>query len=305
MDQRFERETSSVQELSFDQLKMFLEGTALKYNTLASSLQDGDGLYNNLALLLSDQCPWQFVLVSKHYGTLRITRGSILVQMMDILETINSVNPLRIIPGTVGPIRKFPRPAIRESILNAMIHCDYSQMLPIVIEYDDEIFSIVSPGGSWLSDRWVCNGMEARNGDLATILLELDLIKLKGRGMFHIKDVYHRSGMVAAFTDNGSHFTVNLPSMTHPARNKDERRRRLKSILENKRRIDVRTASRLLQSSPYASGEALEGLVDEGFAFSMLRGGNRMYYLCDTGNKHFPIGLNDIKKQETETSSGG
>ena len=77
--------TSIIQDLSFESASDDIE-TVLGPGSFGKlPLRCRDGSFNNFALLLSDQCPWSFEILSGQYGTLHRCSGSILRQVEDVL----------------------------------------------------------------------------------------------------------------------------------------------------------------------------------------------------------------------------
>ena len=97
-------------------------------------LIDRDGLYSNLALLLSDQCS-HTIKVAVFQGTDQLIfrdrrefSGSLMKQMNEVYDFIDFRNQTRsTIEGLVRiDVRDYPEVAVREALLNLLVHRDYS-----------------------------------------------------------------------------------------------------------------------------------------------------------------------------------
>ena len=93
-----------------------------------------DGLYTNLALLLSDQCEITtkvalFQGLDKEvFRDRKEFTGSILKQLEDVYQFIELVNKTQATFSGLNRLDKkdYPEAAIREALLNSIVHRDYS-----------------------------------------------------------------------------------------------------------------------------------------------------------------------------------
>ena len=90
-----------------------------------SGIRDDSGGHTMLALVLSDQCPYGVTVLAPDGSEIRIG-GSVLSQLDDAKEVINRFNDKSVMEGSRTPVDRFPRAAIREALLNAIVHRDYS-----------------------------------------------------------------------------------------------------------------------------------------------------------------------------------
>ncbi len=156
---------------------------------------------------------------------------------------------------------EIPVPALREALINAMVHRDYvNQGRDIKVGIYDDIVNIVSPGGlpHSITMEDVFNGRsEARNRVVAHIFKELGLIEQWGSGINRIITACVEQGLqtpkiaeqndffdveiirprlitddYGQFADNKPSDTVGLPSENPPATNDYERLRTIANDYE-------------------------------------------------------------------------
>lgn len=162
---------------------------------------DRDGLYTNLALLLSDQCPHTTkvaVFQKTAQPTFRDRRefsGSIIQQMNDIYHFLDYRNQTAAKFEGLLRIdqRNYPEMALREALMNHLVHRDYSFSASSSINLYEDRLEFISVGG-------LLTGMElddvlagisfCRNQALANVFYRLELIEAYGTGMARIRDAY-------------------------------------------------------------------------------------------------------------------
>ena len=160
-----------------------------------------DGLYTNLALLLSDQCEHTLkiaVFQGKDDAVFRDRRdysGSLLAQLQESYAFLDKTVPVR---ATIDGLRRkdkrdYPLSAVREALLNAMVHRDYSFTGSTLINIYEDRIEFVSLGGlvQGLSMEAVLMGVsQSRNPQLANVFYRLQLVESYGTGIKRIKALY-------------------------------------------------------------------------------------------------------------------
>ena len=154
----FEEMRSSVQELTFAATK---NEFALRHIAFGESqmqtmkLLSPDGFFTNLGLLLSEQCP-HTIKVATFSGTdqeafmdRREFSGSLLKQMNDVYDYIDIRNQVKATFERLLRIdqRDYPEVAVREALLNALVHRDYSYRASTLISIYTDRIEFVTLGG--------------------------------------------------------------------------------------------------------------------------------------------------------------
>ena len=222
----FEDDRCLEQELTFETAKAAfkqygVEFSVEKFRALGITKNN---VFTNLALLLSDQCLHTTKIAvfndesctefrdSKEFG------GSIFKQFE------NSVNYLALCNRTVSTIKgivrtdkqDYPEEAIREALLNALVHRDYSFSGSIIINVNDSKMEFISLGGllPGLSTEDIRIGVsQPRNKKLAEIFHRLRLIESYGTGIRRIFKLYENCPIQPSIEATTNAFRIVLPNM--------------------------------------------------------------------------------------------
>lgn len=218
----FEESRSLNQELTFDTLKAEMERRNLEFGpTQMKTLKmvGADGLYNNLALLLSDQCPYSIKTAifqgcdnavfreRKEFG------GSVLKQLNDAYQFLDFYNKTRATFSGLERVdqRDYPEEAIREALLNSILHRDYLFSGSTIINMFDDHVEFNSLGGlvSGLSMEAIMMGVsQSRNPNLAAVFYRLKLVESYGTGIRKIKRLYSNAEVEPLFQTAEGAFSV-------------------------------------------------------------------------------------------------
>lgn len=232
---RFETMRCLDQELTFkDTEKEFqfrkVEFGPQQMRTL--KLVDNDNLYSNLALLLSDQNP-HTIKVAVFQGTKQLIFkdrrefcGSLMKQMNDVYEYIDFRNQTRATIEKLSRIdvRDYPVIAVREALLNLLVHRDYSFSASALISIYDDRIEFVSVGGlvpeidleDVLAGISVC-----RNQNLANVFYRLHLIEAYGTGLAKIMETYEGCSEKPVISTTKNSFKITLPNVNAKYETKD------------------------------------------------------------------------------------
>ncbi len=224
----FEDMRSMEQNLFFHAAeKMFekynVEFSAEKYRALGIT-DDSNSLYTNLALLLSDQCmhTTKVAVFGNDFNTeFRDSKeftGSVFGQLEDTFGYLMLCNKtVATFKGLERVERSdYPQEAIREALLNAIVHRDYSFSGSIIINVNDNEMEFISIGGllSGLSPDDICSGIsQPRNKKLAEVFHRLHLIESYGTGIRRIYNFYKNCAIQPRIEVTANTFKIVLPNM--------------------------------------------------------------------------------------------
>lgn len=199
---------SPRQELTFNQLKIYYEehGFKLNDNFLQNlDLLTSEGKFNYNAFLLADENNVS-VKVVKYLGTdkMELIKNQEYGYRCLITATQRILDRLEAENTTYAKIEYFGRKeqemidsaALKEAVINAIVHNDYSYgNSPIIELYSDRI-EITSAGGlpQELSQEEFLEGVTApRNKELIRIFKDIELIENIGSGVLRILDAYDKN----------------------------------------------------------------------------------------------------------------
>ena len=199
---------SPRQDLTFRQLKIHYEGNGMILNdNFAKNLNllTDDGKYNYNAYLLADENNISIKLV-KYLGTSKMELIEnqeygyccLITATQRILDRLTAENTVyaKIEYNGRREVEMIDSKALKEAVINAMVHSDYTlSTTPIIELYSDRI-EITSGGGlpQGLSQEEFLEGVTApRNKELIRVFKDVDLIENIGSGVLRILDVYDKS----------------------------------------------------------------------------------------------------------------
>ncbi len=145
------------------------------------AIRNVDNEMTNLALMLSDQCPWCTEI--RYMGEHRTTVDGPVLRQPDAVQR------------AVGMIRRsetenggFPAMEFEEVMLNAVTHRSYCDPSPVVVDIRDRFTVVTSPGGMMR----IGHGFDGRtrNPGLASIADSMGLKSARIRGIGGIIGAY-------------------------------------------------------------------------------------------------------------------
>ena len=297
----FENEISNNQDLHFSYLKDVFQSKNIefnnsKYKTL--NLINEDNYYTNLALLLADECPFT-IKCAIFEGNNKITfkdrkefSGSLIKQLEETLEYLNIVNRIsgKIIDYKRVDIRDYPEYAIRETVLNAIIHRNYNFSGSILISVFDNRIEVVSLGGlmSGITIDDILSGVsQPRNKNLANIFYRLKYVESYGTGIGRMLDIYNEFHLKPEFSISDNSFKVILPNVNYKEETKeiliDDKTQKEKIIdyLKEYGKIKRETVDKLFNVSSARSKVILSELLKEKI-IKKVGNGKNTYYILNT-----------------------
>ena len=222
----FELCRSMNQELTFHTLQTEMKRRSIEIGPSQMrtlKLIGEDGLYTNLALLLSDQCETTTKVAlfqgrdKELFRDRKEFKGSILKQLEDVYQFIDLVNKTKATFSGLDRTdrRDYPEEAVREALLNSIVHRDYSfSGSNLVNVYEDRI-EFVSLGGlvSGLELKSIFLGVsQSRNPNLAAVFYRMRLIESYGTGIGKIERAYKVCPFQPEFETAKGVFRVTLPN---------------------------------------------------------------------------------------------
>lgn len=226
---KFEEARSFNQDLSFEYAGLEfknknLEFTYSQMKTLG--IQDNDGLYTNLGLLLSDQCTHSIKIACFEGEDKTIFKdrkqfaGSLLKQLTDSFQYIDLFNKNKSTFLGLNRIdnRDYPPEAIREALINSIVHREYSFSGSILINIFYDRIEFISLGGlvPGLALEDIMLGVsQCRNEKLANIFYRLKLIEAYGTGITKIMTSYNDSNKKPVINATHGAFQVVLPNLNY------------------------------------------------------------------------------------------
>ena len=182
-----------------------------------------DELFTNLGLIISDQCRHTIKAAvfadeeNINFVDHREFGGSVFSQIENAFEYIMLNNKNRSVFSGIDriDIPDYPEAAIREALLNAVVHRDYGFSGSIIININSKCIDIISIGGlvSGLSEEDIMNGIsQPRNRNLAEMFHRLKYIESYGTGIRKILSLYSDQENKPEITITPNSFRLSLPN---------------------------------------------------------------------------------------------
>lgn len=295
----FEEMRSLEQDLTFEAAqKEFSERNILfgsiQMKTLGIMSQDG--IYTNLGLLLSEQCV-HTIKAAVFEGTSQSVfkdrkefSGSLFKQMGAVYDYIDFHNQTR---STFDKLRRidtrdYPEVAVREALLNSLVHREYSFRASTLISIYSDRIEFTSIGGlvSGVTLNDVLMGISVcRNTKLANVFYRLELIEAYGTGMRKIMNVYEGSGKTPQIETSDNAFKIILPNLNVQTEKKqlsdegDSQAEKVMQLVRKQGMVTRKEVEKLLGIGQTTSGRLLKKMMKNGQIIQEGRGKNTHYQL--------------------------
>lgn len=192
-----------------------------------------DDQYTNLAWILADQCQHTTKVAvfgddaNTQFKDAKEFSGSIFKQLDDTFSYLMLCNRTSSSFKGLERIEKadYPEEALREALLNALVHGDYSFSGSIIININSSFMEFISIGGllPGLSAEDIRSGIsQPRNRNLAEIFHRLKLIESYGTGIRKIFNLYRNCSIQPRIEVTPNTFKLLLPNMTTTATANDD-----------------------------------------------------------------------------------
>lgn len=222
----FEDCRSIEQNLTFKTLtdKMNDRNLSLKKAQMITLKMIGeDDLYTNLAYLLSDQCNITTKIAlfqgkdKEEFRDRKEFKGSLLKQLDDVYEylLLSNKTKARFIGLNRYDKEDYPKEALREALLNSVVHRDYSFSGSNIINIYEDRIEFISLGGlvpELELDSIFLGVSQSRNPHLASLFYRMHLIESYGTGISKIQRSYKNELQQPLFETAKGVFRVTLPN---------------------------------------------------------------------------------------------
>lgn len=228
----YEEARSLNQNLTFKEAEAYFAKKHLQFGDAQKrtlQLISADGTYSNLGMLLSDQCI-SIIKLAVFEGSQKTVfhdrkelSGSLFKQLEDAYAYINQFNYTRSeFPGLERvDTRDYPPEAVREALLNAVVHREYGIGGPTLISIFDDRIEFVTIGGlvKGLSLADIKLGVSMlRNKNLANVFYRLHLIEAYGTGLLKIDECYADCAVKPQLLATDNAFKLVLPNINFAAK---------------------------------------------------------------------------------------
>lgn len=236
-----------------------------------------DGMFTNLAQLLSEQCSHSIKAAvfdgkeKMNFKDRAEFTGSILKQINDAYEYINRYNRTRSEFKDIHriDIRDYPMEAIREALLNAVVHRDYAFSGSILISIFDDRIEFVSIGGlvKGISYEDMLLGVSIqRNENLANVFYRLNLIEAFGTGIPKIMRCYAEYSQTPEIIVTDNAFKIILPNKSDNNSSSEKafsNEEKIMRLVSEKKFVNRKEVENLLNISQASAARILRKMVDE------------------------------------------
>lgn len=279
------------QELTFHILQAEMQKRLIELGTSQMrtlKLIGEDGLYTNLALLLSDQCETT-TKVALFQGTDKEVfrdrkefTGSILKQLEEVYQFINLLNKTKATFSGLDrtDMRDYPEEAVRESLLNSIVHRDYSFSGSNLVNIYENRMEFVSLGGlvSGLELKSIFLGVsQSRNPNLAAVFYRMRLIESYGTGIGKIERAYKTYQFQPEFETAKGVFRVTLPNRNE----KQEREERAKDHVDTM--VSLNEQKSLIVQYAKENGSVTRKEVEDLIGAGTTKAFRLLKELCEAG----------------------
>lgn len=217
----FEQMRSLEQDLTFLSAKTEFDESNIPFKEKNLGIQNQDGIYTNLGLLLSDQCKHTIKVAVFNGETQNVFQdrneftGSLFKQMHEVYSYIDFRNQKHSNFSGLKRIdkRDYPEVAIREALLNLIVHREYSYSASSFIRMYTDRIEFTSIGGllKGITLEDIRLGISVcQNPKLANIFYRSELIEAYGTGIQKIIDSYSESEFKPQFvtTENAEYSAI-------------------------------------------------------------------------------------------------
>ncbi len=297
---------SPRQDLTFEQLHIYYSSKGYKLNkNFAKNLEllTDEGKYNYIAYLLADENALS-IKVAKYKGTDRVELienneygyCSLIKATKAVLDKLDVENTTfaKITPKERIEKTLWDKVAIKEAVINAIIHNDYTNEIPPKFEIFDDRLEITSAGGLPLGlsrEEFFSGVSNPRNREIMRVYKDLKMVEQLGSGIPRIlrayskesfvfmpnftRMVFYKSGAIGGAKSGAIGGAIDIQSNNKKIYLTD-RQREIIDLIKQNPKIGYRSIAAVLDINPSAVLKHLENLKKLGVIERI--GGTRGYW---------------------------
>jgi len=281
---------SPRQDLTFNQLKIYYEGTGSVLNEqFASNLEmlDDDGNFNYVAYLLADVNRMSIriaryngldridLIENNEYGDCSLVKAT--KQVLDKMEVENKTLA-KITSKDRKEKRLWNSVALKEAVINAIVHNDYTTEVGPKFEFFDDRIEITSVGGlpqDMDEDSFFRGFSRPRSRELMPVFRDVELVEHLGSGIPRILESYGKE----CFKFTNSFFRMTFPAVKQIMPQVSERQQKAIDYIYKNGSISSAIYQELTGISKRTATRELQKLVEEQILMQTGGSKNIMYKL--------------------------
>lgn len=296
----FEDETSINQDLTFKTANEVFKNKKLSFNKSdmkTLKIINKDNQYTNLAYLLSDECEYMIKTAvfdgseNNYFKDRKEFSGSLFKQASDVFKYLDLNNKTTAsFDGLWRNDKKdYPDIALREALMNLIIHRDYSSKGSTLIKIYEDKIEFISMGGlikDVTMDDVMAGVSACRNENLANVFYRLQLIEAYGTGIKKIFDAYKNEFRKPVLENHDNSFKITLPNLNYDEpydlSNKNVFEVHDDNVLyvaEQQGYVTRKNIEDMFDVSQTSSGRIIKKLKDEGKLTQVSKGKNTKYII--------------------------
>jgi ATP-dependent DNA helicase RecG len=187
-------------------------------------------------------------------------------------ECIAFINRHTNVGAKIGPVKRedvpqFPPQAVREIVINAIVHADYAMKgAAIQIAIFADRIEFTNPGGlpfGQTIESAMSGISRMRNRVIGRIFRELKLIERLGSGLPRILEIYkNKLGKMPILEEINNHFRATLFEITVPAKPTQEWELHLLKILSKEKSLNTKQIAALWKVTDRAARLRLKAMLE-------------------------------------------
>ena len=288
----FEDNISKEQELTFHALEREFEEKALELDNAKMKnmgLINESNLYTNLAYIVSDQNKFPIKIAMYKGNDKEEFLDQKELENMSVFEQLHEVerflNLVVKIPAKIIGMKRVESPeynleVIRESLLNSIIHRDYSVYGSTLINIYNNSIEIVNIGGlvGGLTIEAIKKGSSAtRNPKLASIFHRLGYVEAYGSGIPRIMTKYQYQEKQPSIETTENSFFITFPKLDSVFESENGELNILIDYIKKQTKISRENVEELFDCSKTTALRILNKYVEKEI-IKQVRIGNKTYY---------------------------